>query len=227
MSWPTVRAAQVLSSRLFFVRRRRTASAAAIVRYSPHVLKSPAARARAPLTRQSGLSLSRQIYELLRHRILSGEFPLVRDPSEHELCRELAVSRDCSRSPSRTGPRGFACEGARQGAFVAPTLRGDCRPSSTQAFWRISKSGSSNLRLRRRIESRQATPDIAAAWADEARKSCGCGAFVNRTRTILVHSELPADRDRPTDSPEGTLLSAIVEDPQTQLGSRSCARKKR
>ena len=57
-------------------------------------MKSPAARARAPLTRQSGLPLYHQIYQLLRHRILAGEFPPgSKIPSEHELCRELAVSR--------------------------------------------------------------------------------------------------------------------------------------
>jgi len=57
-------------------------------------MKSPAARARAPLTRQSGLPLYQQINQLLRHRILTHEFPPGSQiPSEHELCRELAVSR--------------------------------------------------------------------------------------------------------------------------------------
>jgi len=57
-------------------------------------MKAIARRGRAPLTRQSGLPLYHQIHHLLRHRILSGEYPAgSKIPSEHELCDELGVSR--------------------------------------------------------------------------------------------------------------------------------------
>jgi len=49
---------------------------------------------RSPLTRESGLPLYQQIYQLLRHRILTGEYQAgSKIPSENELCNELAVSR--------------------------------------------------------------------------------------------------------------------------------------
>src|SRR5256885_2503133 len=57
-------------------------------------MKAIARRGRAPMSRQSGLPLYHQIHHLLRHRILSGEYPAgSKIPSEHELCDELAVSR--------------------------------------------------------------------------------------------------------------------------------------
>src|SRR3954470_12335902 len=58
------------------------------------VRPAPARSERAPLTREFGLPLYQQIHHLLRHRIGIGEYPPgSKIPSEHDLCRELAVSR--------------------------------------------------------------------------------------------------------------------------------------
>jgi GntR family transcriptional regulator len=55
---------------------------------------APASSDITPLTREFGLPLYQQIHHLLRHRIAIGEYPPgSKIPSEHELCRELAVSR--------------------------------------------------------------------------------------------------------------------------------------
>ena len=55
---------------------------------------APARVDRAPLSREFGVPLYRQIHQLLRHRIVTGEYPPgSKIPSESELCRELAVSR--------------------------------------------------------------------------------------------------------------------------------------
>jgi GntR family transcriptional regulator len=58
-------------------------------------VKSARARSdRTLLTREFGLPLYQQIHHLLRHRIVTGEYPAKsKIPSENELCRELAVSR--------------------------------------------------------------------------------------------------------------------------------------
>jgi len=58
------------------------------------VKAAPARSNITPLTREFGLPLYQQIHHLLRHRIAIGEYPPgSKIPSEHELCRELAVSR--------------------------------------------------------------------------------------------------------------------------------------
>ena len=58
------------------------------------VKAAPARSDITPLTREFGLPLYQQIHHLLRHRIAIGEYPPgSKIPSEHELCRELAVSR--------------------------------------------------------------------------------------------------------------------------------------
>ena len=49
---------------------------------------------RSRLTRDFGVPLYQQIQHLLRHRIAKGDYPPGSQiPSEHQLCRELAVSR--------------------------------------------------------------------------------------------------------------------------------------
>jgi GntR family transcriptional regulator len=58
------------------------------------VKAAPARSDITPLTREFGLPLYQQIHHLLLHRITVGEYPPgSKIPSEHELCRELAVSR--------------------------------------------------------------------------------------------------------------------------------------
>ena len=57
--------------------------------------KRPAgARARAGLTKETGLPFYKQIQHLIRYRIANGEYqPGTQIPSENELCRQLNVSR--------------------------------------------------------------------------------------------------------------------------------------
>jgi GntR family transcriptional regulator len=58
------------------------------------VRTAPVRSDRAPLSREFGVPLYQQIRQLLRHRIVTGEYPAgSKIPSESELCRELSVSR--------------------------------------------------------------------------------------------------------------------------------------
>ena len=85
------------------------------------VKPTPARSDHAPLTREFGLPLYQQIHHLLRHRIVSGEYPPgSKIPSEHELCRELAVSRVTVREALQELVRaGMLMKVHGKGAFVS------------------------------------------------------------------------------------------------------------
>jgi len=85
------------------------------------VKPAPALSDRTPLTREFGLPLYQQIHHLLRHRILTGEYPPgSKIPSENELCRELAVSRVTVREALRElVRRDMLVKVHGKGAFVA------------------------------------------------------------------------------------------------------------
>jgi len=84
------------------------------------VRPAPVRSGHAPLTREFGLPLYQQIHHLLRHRILTGEYPAgSKIPSESELCRELAVSRVTVREALRELVRaGMLVKVHGKGAFV-------------------------------------------------------------------------------------------------------------
>ena len=86
---------------------------------------APVPSDRTPLTREFGLPLYQQIHHLLRHRILTGEYPPgSKIPSENELCRELAVSRVTVREALRElVRRDMLVKVHGKGAFVADTPR--------------------------------------------------------------------------------------------------------
>lgn len=82
---------------------------------------APARDDRTPLTREFGLPLYQQIHHLLRHRIVTGQYPPgSKIPSESELCRELAVSRVTVREALRELVRADMLVKAHgKGTFVA------------------------------------------------------------------------------------------------------------
>ena len=82
---------------------------------------TPARSNHSPLTREFGLPLYQQIHHLLRHRIVIGEYPPgSKIPSEHELCRELAVSRVTVREALRELVRAdMLIKAHGKGAFVS------------------------------------------------------------------------------------------------------------
>lgn len=86
-----------------------------------HVSPAPLPADRTPLTREFGLPLYQQIHHLLRHRIVTGEYPPgSKIPSENELCRELAVSRVTVREALRELVRAdMLVKVHGKGAFVA------------------------------------------------------------------------------------------------------------
>jgi GntR family transcriptional regulator len=89
------------------------------------VRPAPARSDHTPLSREFGLPLYQQIHHLLRHRIVTGEYPPgSKIPSESELCRELAVSRVTVREALRELVRAdMLIKAHGKGAFVSDTPR--------------------------------------------------------------------------------------------------------
>jgi GntR family transcriptional regulator len=73
------------------------------------------------IERASPVPYYEQLYDILKDRITSGDFPLgERLPSEHELCREFGLSRATVRQTlSKLESEGFAHRVARRGVFAA------------------------------------------------------------------------------------------------------------
>jgi len=88
--------------------------------------RSPRPAARAPVASQIAKNLAvplyQQIHELIRYRISSGEYPHGSQiPSEHELCRELKVSRVTLRESLRKlVQERLLVKVPGKGTFVAP-----------------------------------------------------------------------------------------------------------
>jgi len=80
------------------------------------------ARSSSPITKELAVPLYRQIHELIRHRITTGEYPHGRQiPSENELCRALHVSRVTLREALRKLVRErMLVKVPGKGTFVAP-----------------------------------------------------------------------------------------------------------
>jgi len=121
---------------------------------------------RQPLTREFGLPLYQQIFQLLRHRIITGEYPAgSKIPSEHELCQELAVSRVTVREALRELVRADMLVKAHgKGAFVTAEMPRRLQPVKYTGFLEDLQERVSKLTVTD-VESKvvQAAPDIAAA----------------------------------------------------------------
>jgi GntR family transcriptional regulator len=126
--------------------------------------------ARVPLTRESGLPLYQQIHHLLRHRIVTGEYPPgSKIPSENELCEELAVSRVTVREALRELVRGdMLVKVHGKGAFVAENTPRQLQPVKYAGFLeelqgRVLKLTVTDVEVR----TISAPPDIASALGFE------------------------------------------------------------
>jgi GntR family transcriptional regulator len=136
---------------------------------------------RAPLTREFGLPLYQQIYQLLRHRMVSGEYQTgSKIPSENELCRELAVSRVTVREALRElVRRGMLMKVHGKGAFVTADSPRRLQPVKYAGFLEDLQERVLKLTVTD-VESKivPAAPDIAAALNLES------GANITRLRRV-------------------------------------------
>src|SRR6266496_4368084 len=136
---------------------------------------------RAPLTREFGLPLYQQIYQLLRHRMVTGEYQTgSKIPSENELCRELSVSRVTVREALRElVRRGMLMKVHGKGAFVTADSPRRLQPVKYAGFLedlqeRVLKLTVTDVEVR----PVAASPDIAAALGLEP------GADIIRIRRL-------------------------------------------
>jgi GntR family transcriptional regulator len=127
---------------------------------------APARSDRPRLTREFGLPLYQQIFQLLRHRILTGEYPAgSKIPSENELCEELAVSRVTVREALRELVRAdMLVKVHGKGAFVTAETPRRLQPVKYTGFLEDLQERVSKLTVTD-VESKivAAAPDIAAA----------------------------------------------------------------
>ena len=92
--------------------------------------------------------LYHQVEQVIRHRITTRQYGSgLQIPSEHELGRELKVSRVTIREALRELVReNLLVKVQGKGTFVAPNLPKVLQPISTTAFSKICISGSSSSR---------------------------------------------------------------------------------
>ena len=149
--------------------------------------------------RISGVPLYHQIQHLLRHRIHSGLYPPgTQIPSEHELSRELAVSRVTLREALRELVReNLLVKVQGKGTFVSSNPPKRLAPVRYTGFLEELQERVRKLKVteRRRDPQTPATADLRDALqldAGDDRADADQAAAPHRRRAVLLHAELPA-----------------------------------
>ena len=157
------------------------------------------------LRKELGVPLYHQIQHLLRHRIHSGLYPPgTQIPSEHELSRELAVSRVTLREALRELVReNLLVKVQGKGTFVSSNPPKRLARVRYTGFLEELQERVRKLKVTDvEVAQAPATADLRAALQLDpatAELTRDPPPPPHRRRAVLLHAELPADRNRRAD----------------------------